>query len=69
MQFFLWVTHELAILKLPVSILLSFVIGIIPQNLLDYYFYCWSIVSQIGCHLADWQIFSNKNVIWQSVNC
>lgn len=58
MQLFLWVTHELTILELyvHVSILLSFVIGIIPQNLLDYCFYCWSIGSQIDCHLADWQI-------------
>ena len=65
MQLFLWVTHELTILELyvHVSILLSFVIGIIPQNLLDYCFYCWSIGSQIDCHLADWQIFSNKNII------
>lgn len=49
--------------------LIYFVIGIIPQNLLDDCFYCWSIGSQIDCHLADWQIFSNKNIIWLSVNC
>lgn len=71
MQLFLWVTHALTILELyvHVSILLSFVIGIIPQNLLDYCFYCWSIGSQIDCHLADWQIFSNKDIILLSVNC
>ena len=62
MQLFLWVIHELTILELHVhvSILLSFVIGIIPQN---------SISSQIDCHLADWQMLSNKNIIWLSVNC
>lgn len=55
MQLFLWVIHELTILELHVhvSILLSFVIGIIPQNLLDYCFYCWSIGSQLT---AIWQI-------------
>ena len=66
MQLFLWVKHELAILELHVSILLSFVIGVIPQNLLDYY--CWSIGSQIDCRLADWQIFSNKNIIILTVS-